>query len=61
MSVFYMKKTGKNGKVATKVATEEAEMEYDKKLGWVEFDPDEKPADTLTLPKKPEAQPAKGL
>ena len=43
MSVFYMK----HPKHGTKVATEEAEVEYDKKRGWVEFDPE-----------KPEVKPA---
>jgi len=37
MSVFYMK----HKKHGTKVATEEAEVEHDKKRGWVEFDPEE--------------------
>ena len=58
MGVFYMKLTTKQGKVSTKVATQEEEVEHDKKRGWVEFDPNEKPTDTLTLPK---AQSAKGL
>ena len=56
MSVFYMR----HKKHGTKVATEEAEVEFDKKRGWVEFDPEEekKQADTPvknTL-KKPDAQ-----
>ena len=57
MSVFYMK----HPKHGTKVATQEEEVEHDKKRGWVEFNPNDKPAETLTLPKKPEAQAAKGL
>ncbi len=35
MSVYYLK----HPKHGTKVATEEAEMEADKKRGWEEFDP----------------------
>lgn len=70
MGVFYMRKTDKNGKVATKVATEEAEVEFDKKHGWKDFDPDEfannvaaeaREKEMLTLPKKAEAQAVKTL
>lgn len=56
MSVFYMR----HKKHGTKVATEEAEVEHDKKRGWVEFDPEEE-AKQVEAPvkntlKKPEAQ-----
>lgn len=44
MSVFYMQLIGKNGKVTRKVATDEAEVDQDKKRGWVEYDPDEQAA-----------------
>jgi len=51
MSVFYMK----HKKHGTKVATEESEVEFDKKRGWEEYDPEEVAApkqETLTV-KKP--------
>jgi len=46
MSVFYMK----HPKHGTKVAIQEEEVEHDKKRGWVEYDPNEKPeSKTITL------------
>ena len=57
MGVFYMKKTARDGKVATKVATQEEEVTHDKKHGWEEFDPNAKASETLTL-KKPEGKQA---
>lgn len=54
MSVFYLK----HRKHGTKVATEESEVEFDKKRGWEEYDPNEVPAqkqETLTV-KKPAAE-----
>lgn len=49
MGVFYMKHL----KYGTKVAIEEAEVEHDKKRGWVEFDP----TATAAEPVKPESKP----
>jgi len=55
MSVFYLK----HRKHGTKVATEESEVEFDKKRGWEEYDPEEvavaKKPETLTLKKSSEA------
>ena len=49
MGVHYLR----HAKHGTKVAIEEAEVEQDKKRGWVEFDPNAK------APQQPESKPAK--
>jgi len=59
MSVFYLK----HKKHGTKVATEEAEVEHDKKRGWEEYEIDAPEVktevkSTLSVPKKPDAQAA---
>jgi hypothetical protein len=53
MSVFYLK----HRKHGTKVATEESEVEFDKKRGWEEYDLEEMPKkpETLSLKKSAEA------
>jgi len=58
MGVYYMK----HPKHGTKVATQEEEVEHDKKRGWTEYELDapvqaEQPvSNTLSVPKKAEAR-----
>ena len=59
MSVFYLK----HKKHGTKVATEESEVEHDKKRGWEEYELNEQEAkpeakSTLGVPKKADVQAA---